>query len=103
MKLYATVTSERASKGQGGNKFIVVEFKAGDRVKPIAEVQLYLHDDMNEMDADSDNWVLSWRNSPADDWNIIKQGHIKGNNQKGDCLRCAGDIGKGHICAPILG
>ena len=27
MKLYATVTSERASKGQGGNEFIVVELK----------------------------------------------------------------------------
>lgn len=27
MKLYATTTSERASKGQGGNKQLTVEFK----------------------------------------------------------------------------
>lgn len=27
MKLYATTTSERASKGQGGNKFLKVEFQ----------------------------------------------------------------------------
>lgn len=27
MKLYATTTSERASKGQGGNKFIVIDLK----------------------------------------------------------------------------
>ena len=25
MKLYATTTSERASKGQGGNKYIIIE------------------------------------------------------------------------------
>lgn len=29
MKLYATVTSERASKGQGGNKEIVINLQAG--------------------------------------------------------------------------
>jgi len=28
MKLYATTTSERASKGQGGNKWLYVELKA---------------------------------------------------------------------------
>ena len=27
MKLYATVSSERATKGQGGNEFIVIELK----------------------------------------------------------------------------
>ena len=33
MKLYATVTSERASKGQGGNEFI----------------KIYLHDENNQI------------------------------------------------------
>ena len=28
MKLYATTTSERASKGQGGNQFLTIEIKA---------------------------------------------------------------------------
>ena len=28
MKLYATTTSERASKGQGGNEFLTIEIKA---------------------------------------------------------------------------
>lgn len=32
MKLYATVTSERASKGQGGNEYLSIHIrKAGDR------------------------------------------------------------------------
>jgi len=30
MKLYATTTSERASKGQGGNKYINFEITAGE-------------------------------------------------------------------------
>lgn len=29
MNLYATVTSERATKGQGGNKHVVVDLKVG--------------------------------------------------------------------------
>lgn len=29
MKLYATTTSERASKGQGGNKFLTVHLQVG--------------------------------------------------------------------------
>lgn len=29
MKLYATVTSERASKGQGGNKYLDIEIRLG--------------------------------------------------------------------------
>lgn len=30
MKLYATVTSERASKGQGGNEFVRIELTTND-------------------------------------------------------------------------
>lgn len=34
MKLYATITSERATKGQGGNKFIHIKLLAGDKHNP---------------------------------------------------------------------
>lgn len=34
MNLYATVTSERASKGQGGNNFIEVQLMVGDAKNP---------------------------------------------------------------------
>lgn len=42
MRLYATVTSERASKSQGGNEKIVVEFFVGSAKdsKRVAEVRL---------------------------------------------------------------
>ena len=36
MKLYATVTSERASKGQGGNERIVIHVTGADRKNDIA-------------------------------------------------------------------
>lgn len=34
MKLYATVTSERASKGQGGNRFLETVYTVGDAESP---------------------------------------------------------------------
>jgi uncharacterized ferredoxin-like protein len=33
MKLYATITSERASKGQGGNEYIEIELLVGTKNK----------------------------------------------------------------------
>lgn len=35
MKLYATITSERATKGQGGNNFINYSLKIGNKENPI--------------------------------------------------------------------
>ena len=35
MKLYATITSERATKGQGGNQFINIDLLIGDAKNPI--------------------------------------------------------------------
>ena len=35
MKLYATTSSERATKGQGGNKFINIDLLVGDAKNPI--------------------------------------------------------------------
>jgi hypothetical protein len=38
MKLYATTTSERASKGQGGNKYLFIDIQAGEDRKIIAKL-----------------------------------------------------------------
>lgn len=48
MKLYATVTSERASKGQGGNKFIDIDILVGsaDDSKRFANVRVNIVDGM---------------------------------------------------------
>ena len=34
MKLYATTTSERASKGQGGNDYLNIDILINDRTQP---------------------------------------------------------------------
>lgn len=47
MKLYATITSERASKGQGGNKFIKISLLVGNKLSPalMAHLELTRKDD----------------------------------------------------------
>lgn len=40
MKLYATTTSERASKGQGGNKEIRIDLYVINRDEPLYEIVL---------------------------------------------------------------
>ena len=42
MKLYATVTSERASKGQGGNSFLFVKFMDDKQI--VARVEFHIDD-----------------------------------------------------------
>lgn len=78
MKLYATVTSERASKGQGGNKFLEIELKVRDRNVPIGLILLDYKNDIRDHKADSDEWVLTWTPEGATDRQIIAQGHVKG-------------------------
>lgn len=40
MKLYATTTSERASKGQGGNKTLNIDILVYDRVNPLYTIEV---------------------------------------------------------------
>lgn len=38
--MYATATSERASKGQGGNRYLITDFQAGEEREHVAEVRI---------------------------------------------------------------
>jgi len=60
MRLYAKVKSDRASKGQGGNKFISVAFTIGSAKQPnnIATVTL-------ERNADTGLIELYWTGDPT--------------------------------------
>lgn len=40
MKLYSTVTSERASKGQGGNDKLIIEIQVGSQRKLLARLHV---------------------------------------------------------------
>ena len=54
MKLYATVSSERATKGQGGNQFLEIEIKA-EKLKGIpTRANIY----RLNIDIDEDGFLL---------------------------------------------
>ena len=77
MKLYATITSERASKGQGGNKNLwiklVVEHDNKER-EVFAELNLCREEDY---------FILTEFNETAT--SEIKSIKVKGKKQKGEC------------------
>lgn len=101
MKLYATITSERASKGQGGNQFLEIELKAIDKEIPIGWIVLNYYNDIKENKCDCDEVVLKWvenktgeiRYPQGIDADIIFQTNVnykqKGKRQKGGyCDQC---------------
>jgi hypothetical protein len=45
MKLYATVESERASKGQGGNERLDTVYTTGDNYSPFLAVNMTVRED----------------------------------------------------------
>lgn len=88
MLLYAKTTSERASKGQGGNEFVLTEFTVGTPDNIVGQVELYLFDDDVKHGTDNNEWLLKFRHGGDEednDWDIIAQGHIpsKPKNKKG--------------------
>lgn len=91
MKLYANITSERASKKHGGNEFVFVDFTAGDKDNSVGQIELYLFDDDEKYGDEENEWLLKWRKNEDCDWDILTQGHIegkpKGKKQK-DEKRC---------------
>lgn len=72
MKLYATVTSERASKGQGGNKCIHIELKAFNREYAIGNIVLEVMDDSN---GKPKQWLLTYQPKDSDNQYILGEGH----------------------------
>lgn len=71
MKLYATITSERASKGQGGNKYINIDLFVGSASNPIPAGSVYFR-------IDDDDYVVSYN-----DVELYRQ-ELKAKKQKGE-------------------
>jgi len=92
MKLYATTTSERASKGQGGNEFLEVALtlEGADATITIGTIYLDINEDTKNHGSELDEWVLSWQRLGADDPEIIAQGHIKPKWKGESCEKCKG-------------
>jgi len=80
MKLYATTTSERASKGQGGNKYLNIEIKAeGFEGIPTRTNMYRISISKNDNDGGLYAELLKYSNHE-----IIVLDNIKGNRQKGE-------------------
>lgn len=56
MKLYATITSERAMKGQGG-KWLEIEIM-GENKKPLGVIKVFPADKNNPYGLISYNWLV---------------------------------------------
>ncbi len=90
MKLYATVTSERASKGQGGNKQVDIELMVGDAKNPKQIARLVLKNNDTEFLLFAD--IL---NNPN---RMTLYRETKGNKQKGENIeRYAGTTRMGDL------
>jgi hypothetical protein len=79
MKLYATVTSERASKGQGGNKMLKVDITLGD--ERIVAGYLVVNADNPEK-----TYRIAWYSPDTIGPTILADiPQAKGEKQKGEC------------------
>lgn len=81
MKLYATVTSERASKGQGGNERLDTYIRIGDREK----VKFFLGIGVSENGENYRLELVDMRDSSVDKVLAVIEDSIKGEKQKGEC------------------
>ena len=80
MLLYATVTSERATKGQGGNEYICIKLVVQNGSKkdyPIGEIILDYSDDVKNHNTTQNEWVLKYLAHTAYDPVIIDQGNVE--------------------------
>jgi len=73
MKLYATTTSERASKGQGGNKYLNIDIFIEDRNYSKYSINI------------TPDHIIMVENLP---YKILLDTNLKGKKQKGECEKC---------------
>lgn len=87
MKLYATTTSERATKGQGGNNHIKVDLFVGSTAdsRQVATVTLVA--------LSNGGYELFYWNKETDKTSCLQTGEIKAKKQKGEMQKCNGHVG----------
>jgi len=81
MKLYATTTSERASKGQGGNKRIAVEITVGEEY----EKQTILYASVEREETETEDIYRLWNGDIQADKIIIPK--KKGKQKTSDSCK----------------
>lgn len=74
MKLYAITTSERASKGQGGNEFIEILI-CGEDKEPVYQIDINKHGEFTVKYFGDVDYLLR----------LVGDIETKGKKQKGEC------------------
>jgi hypothetical protein len=89
MKLYATTTSERASKGQGGNEKLIIEIQAGSERKILARLHVEQFHGNVAIYSLIQGGIGGEKIAELIDTKCTCKkcagGKIKGNKQKGEC------------------
>lgn len=92
MKLYATVTSERATKGQGGNDFLEIIVTLNDKFNKY--LSLFIQQD-GSIELSNSSGVMIYRN------NAVEFTEAKGNKQKDEtCEHGYGKLNNGIGACP---
>lgn len=78
MKLYTTITSERASKGQGGNKYLRIALNVGSTKESRHIANLLM------VAVDNGGYEIFFQDTEKDKTTCLKTGEIKGKSQKGE-------------------
>lgn len=91
MKLYATITSERATKGQGGNKYLDIEIKAEKLEDIPTRANIYrlyleakdgrLYAKLHDYSNGTDQNLITYRPAP-------KQCDHSSIDERGLCIKC---------------
>ena len=88
MKLYATVTSERASKGQGGNDYLKIQILAGSERKILANLEInQFHGNIAEYNLYCNDEIVASLQDRKCPCSNCRGRDTKGNKQKGKDTR----------------
>lgn len=76
MKLYAKTTSERASKGQGGNDYLDIQITVGNKKDPFTLGQIRVEHRQNIVEPmgtsqSQDGYIIAFKAYPGADEQII--------------------------------
>jgi hypothetical protein len=78
MKLYATISSERATKGQGGNRYINIDLLVGSAKNPATAGSISFF-------IDKEDYVITYNDDEIYRQSMPK---TKGKQQKGETDKC---------------
>ena len=89
MKLYSTITSERASKGQGGNKYIDIVLSRGSASESVEEYKISFTNDVLSIYHNEKNEITIHNNrQKGKQWKAESVKARKGKRQEAVQDRC---------------